>query len=65
MKKFDVRITETLTRVVSIEAESEEEALEEADMMYRDGSIILTYEDCCDDPEFDIDRTFSDEIWKL
>ena len=41
MKKYEVRFTETLERIVIIEAESEEEAQDIADEMYDNEEIVL------------------------
>ena len=52
--KYTVIVTETLSQKVSIEAESEADALEIAEDMYYDSDIILD----CDDfvcAEFEID----------
>lgn len=46
MKKYLVEVLETLCRVTEIEADSEDDALEIADEMYRNGDIILDYSDC-------------------
>lgn len=59
MKEFDVRVQEVLTQVISIKAESEEEAIEKAKAMYEDQEIFLTYEDMSDMPTFDIDNTIA------
>lgn len=59
MKEFDVRVQEVLTQVVSIKAETEEEAIEKAKAMYEDQEIFLTYEDMSDMPTFDIDNTIA------
>ena len=45
MKKFDVEITETLQRTVTIEAASQEEAERMVDRGWSDGDYVLTDED--------------------
>ena len=45
MKKFDVEITETLQRTVTVEAASQEEAERMVDRGWRDGDYVLTDED--------------------
>lgn len=44
-KTYQVEITETLQRVVEVEAESEEEAIETIEEQYRDEEIVLDYND--------------------
>lgn len=41
MKEFKVEITETLQKTITIIAENEQAALEEARSLYRDEEIIL------------------------
>lgn len=45
MKKYNVEVVETLSRVVEIEADSYEEAEAKAEKMYDNSEIILDYED--------------------
>ena len=45
MKKFEVEITETLQRTVTVEAASQEEAERMVDRGWRDGDYVLTDED--------------------
>lgn len=45
MKKFTIEITETLTRLVSIEAEDEYEAERIAREKYKNSEIVLDAED--------------------
>lgn len=44
-KIYQVEITETSQRVVEIEAESEEEAIELVNQQYKDGEIVIEYND--------------------
>ena len=44
-KTYKVEITETLQRVIEVEAKSEEEALETIEEQYRDEEIVLDYGD--------------------
>ncbi len=48
MNKYLVEITETLQRQIEIEAESKEEAEKFANMLYRDGKVVLNAEDFVD-----------------
>lgn len=48
MKEYDVTITETLEKVVTIEAESNEEALKLADEMWKNADIVLDAENFAD-----------------
>ena len=45
MKKFEVEITETLQRTVTVEATSQEEAERMVERSWRDGDYVLTDED--------------------
>jgi hypothetical protein len=45
MKKYRIEITETLSRIIEAEAESEGVAVEKVRQMYRDGGIILDASD--------------------
>ena len=45
MRVFDIEIEEVLRRVVSVEAETFEDALEEVKRMYREEEIVLTADD--------------------
>jgi len=46
MKTFDIEIEETLCRVVSIDANTRDEALAKAEEMYQDEQIVLDAENC-------------------
>ena len=48
MKEYDVTITETLEKVVTIEAESKDEALKLAEEMWKNADIILDAENFAD-----------------
>lgn len=48
MKEFEVTITETLQKTVSIEAETKEEAKQLVEDMWKDGDIILDADDFAD-----------------
>lgn len=41
MKRYYVSVTETLNKVVSVDAESEAEALEQVETAYNDSVIVL------------------------
>lgn len=45
MKKYRIEITETLSRTIEAEAESEEVAVKKVRQMYRNGDIILDASD--------------------
>ena len=45
MKKYEVKLTETLSRIVTIEAESKEDALLKAHEMDNNEEIVLDYTD--------------------
>ena len=51
---YDIAIKEILKTVVTIEANSEEEAIEKATEMYQNGEIVLDYSHL-DDSELEID----------
>lgn len=42
---FEVRIKETLVRVIDVEAESKEEAEQKIEEMYKNCAIVLDYDD--------------------
>ena len=48
MHKYMVEITETLQRQFDVEAQSKEEAEKIANMMYRNGDVVLNVEDFVD-----------------
>ena len=48
MKTFKVEVKETLTRIVTIQAESETDAVSQVKSQYDDGGIILDSADCLD-----------------
>ena len=48
MYKYMVEITETLQRQFDVEAQSKEEAEKIANMMYRNGDVVLNAEDFVD-----------------
>lgn len=45
MQKFYVEVSETLARVVEVEAKDAAEAVERAENAYNDGEIVLTADD--------------------
>lgn len=47
MKRYYVSVTETLNKVVSVDAESEKDALEQVQKAYDDSVIILDSDDYC------------------
>ena len=47
MKRYYVSVTETLNKVVSVDAESEEEAVDMVRNAYDDSVIILNSDDYC------------------
>lgn len=44
-KDYKIRITEVLSRVISVQEEDKESALKSARQMYSDGEIVLDYSD--------------------
>lgn len=48
MKKYYITITETLERTIEIIANDEDEAKDTAEKQYKNGEIILDYEDIID-----------------
>lgn len=64
MKKYVIRVTETLSRTVIIEADSKCDAEEFADELCNDGVIDLRYEDFTDrGVETVREATKDDEEW--
>lgn len=47
MKRYYVSITETLSKVVSVDAESEADALKQVETAYDDSVIVLDSDDFC------------------
>lgn len=47
MKRYYVSVTETLNKVVSVDAESEKDALEQVQKAYDDSVIVLDSNDYC------------------
>jgi len=45
MKQYDVKITEVLQRVVTVEASNEEDAINKVHDMYNDCEIVLDADD--------------------
>lgn len=62
MKRYYVSVTETLNKVVSVDAESEKEAIDKAKYEYSDGVIELTREDNYSGEQFEIDD--DQEYWR-
>ena len=54
MKTFYISVTETLNKIVEVQAESSEEALRKAEDAYYNGEIELDYNDM-------VDTDFNDE----
>lgn len=62
MKRYYVSVTETLNKVVSVDAESEADALEQVETAYNDSVIVLDSDNYCgktveveDDQQFYVD----------
>ena len=51
MKKYYVSVTETLNKVVSVDAESENEAVQKVQDAYNNSDIILDNDDFCGEKE--------------
>lgn len=47
MKRYYVSVTETLNKVVSVDAESEKDALEQVQAAYDDSVIVLDSDNFC------------------
>ncbi len=59
MKRFYVSVTETLNKVVSVDAESEKDALEQVRAAYYDSVIVLDSNDFCGEAiEIEEDQQF-------
>lgn len=57
MKRYYVSVTETLNKVVSVDAESEKEAIEKAKDAYCENEIVLSGDDYLDDSSrFEIEK---------
>lgn len=52
MKKYNIEITETLQKTVTVEAESPEQAMSKVRAAYGDGSIVLGGDDMVGQPTF-------------
>lgn len=48
MNKFKIEITETLSKIIEVEADNIEEALERVETMYKEEKIILDSSDFID-----------------
>lgn len=48
MKTFEIEIKETLSKIIKIEANSIEDAIEKATSLYNNEELILSSEDYCD-----------------
>ena len=48
MKEFNIEITETLQRIVTIKANNESEAIDKVQELYDDEKIVLDYSDYID-----------------
>lgn len=48
MSNFDIEVSETLARTISIEADSVDEAIAKVSQMYRNEQIVLDSEDFID-----------------
>ena len=48
MKRYYVSVTETLNKVVSVDADSENDALEQVRVAYYDSVIVLDSNDFCE-----------------
>ena len=59
MKRYYVSVTETLNKVVSVDAESENDALEQVRAAYYDSVIVLDSNDFCEETiEIEDDQLF-------
>lgn len=59
MKRYYVSVTETLNKVVSVDADSENDALEQVRAAYNDSVIVLDSNDFCEETiEIEDDQLF-------
>lgn len=61
MKKYNVEIEETLSKIISIESETKEEAISKVEEMYDNEEIVLTADDYID-TEFNVIESNNNEI---
>lgn len=52
MKKYDIEITETLQKTITVEAETPELAMSKVRAAYEDGTIVLGGDDMVGQPTF-------------
>lgn len=48
MTEYEVQIEERITRIVTIQAETEQDAVEKVRQQYRNEEIVLTPDECTD-----------------
>lgn len=66
MKRYYVSVTETLNKVVSVDAESEKDALEQVRTAYYDSAIVLDSNDFCGETiEIEADQQFYTDYEKI
>ncbi len=54
MPKFKVQVTETLQKIVEVNAKDKNEAIDKVERMYWHEEIVLTADDLVPDAEFEI-----------
>lgn len=52
--KYNIEITETLSRVITVEAPTAEQARERVEQAYNDEEIVLNYNDCVEGAKFEV-----------
>lgn len=66
MKRYYVSVTETLNKVVSVDAESEKDALEQVQAAYDDSAIVLDSDNFCGETiEIEEDQQFYTDYEKI
>jgi len=52
--KYNIEITETLSRVITVEAPTKQQALDRVIKAHDDSEIVLNYNDYIDGPNFEV-----------
>lgn len=55
MKEYTIEVKEQASRLVTVNAESEDDAIDIVEQQYADGDIVLDYNDY-DDVEFEVKK---------
>lgn len=66
MKRYYVSVTETLNKVVSVDAESENDALKQVQTAYDDSVVVLDSDNFCGETiEIEADQQFCTDYEKI